>query len=167
MKKERDKKEWVMESRKVYMAGKLFSEADISQRLLEFDKLAELSDDLKLGLDIFTPIKAPQNDKSKLPTSADIFLGDEEELMSAGVIFADLADEDAGVMMELGMVIHTKAKIYPYLSDIRIGTAGKYEGHYIPFGYNQFVIGGLEFYGHKVYPSFQDALDAFEKDTEC
>ncbi|NLZ83700.1 MAG: nucleoside 2-deoxyribosyltransferase [Clostridiales bacterium] len=162
----RNKKEWEINNKKVYMAGKLFSEADINQRLLEFDRLEAAGKNWGLDLDIFTPIKAPQNDKSLLPTSEDIFVGDEEELMVAGVVFADLADQDPGVMMELGMVIHKDTKIYPYLSDIRIGTSGKYEGNRIPFGYNQFVIGGLEIYGNKVYPSFNDALDAFIEEHE-
>lgn len=148
---------------KVYMAGPLFTEAEVAQRLLEARLLEEVMDELGIEHDLFSPINAPINDKSTLPTALDIFEGDERELMASNVIFADLSHEDAGVMMELGMVLLNKnIKIYPYLSDIRIATAGEYEGHYVPFGYNQFVIGGLEKYGHTIYPSFEKALNAFK-----
>lgn len=150
---------------KIYMAGPLFSEAEVNQRLLEAELLENVILENEIKHEVFSPINAPQNDKSKLPTADDIFLGDETELMQSAVVFADLDGEDAGVMMELGMVFTDKdVKIYPYLSDIRVGTAGKYDGRYVPFGYNQFVIGGLEHYGHTVYPSFKDALDAYERD---
>lgn len=184
---------------KVYMAGKLFNDADVAQRLKEYKELQNVYSELGIQANIFTPILAPQNDKAKLPTSRDIFLGDEEELMKANVIFADLADEDAGVMMELGMVLRRDKEIkeshdeltrqlrelavsediiskleaptknvmiYPYLSDIRMATAGKYIGKYVPFGFNQFVVGGLEEYDFKVYTSFDEALSAYKKALE-
>lgn len=150
--------------KKIYMAGKLFSEADQIQRQREFDKLDKVIKEINVDDDIFTPIHAPVNDKSKLPTARDIFSFDEEKLMEADVIFADLADEDAGVMMELGMVVHKDVKVYAYLPDIRIPTAGNYDGIYVPFGYNQFVIGGLEKYFDKVYLSFDEALEAYKAD---
>lgn len=150
---------------KVYMAGPLFSEAEVNQRLLECKLIEGVIKDNGFDHEVFSPINAPSNDKSKLPTAKEVFLADEIELMQSKVIFADLSNEDAGVMMELGMVIHDEnVKIYPYLSDIRIGTNGEYDGIYVPYGYNQFVIGGLEHYGHKVYSSFQEALNAYKKD---
>lgn len=150
---------------KIYMAGPLFSEAEVNQRLLEAELLEEVIVNNEIKHEVFSPINAPINDKSKLPTAEDVFLGDEKELLESGVVFADLANEDAGVMMELGMVLYDKdVKVYPYLSDIRLGTNGEYDGNRVPFGYNQFVIGGLEHYGHKVYPSFKDALKAYEVD---
>ena len=182
---------------KIYMAGPLFNEAEVAQRIKEYELLKEVNEEINVGLEIFTPILAPQNDKSKLPTSQDIFKGDEDELMESAVIFADLSNEDAGVMMELGMVLRRDreiqetydnivsqlkalnveqdiidkvevpvkgAKIYPYLSDIRIVTAGRYEGKYVPFGSNQFVIGGLEEYGFKVFYSYLHALEAYKAD---
>ena len=149
---------------KCYMAGKLFSEADISQRLKEYELLKRLHEELEVERYIFSPIKSPVNDKSTLPTSKDIFKTDERELMESDVIFVDLTDEDPGVMMELGMVIHRDVKIYSYLSDIRINTAGNYEGINIPYGFNQFVIGGLEVYTGKVYASFEEALESYKQD---
>lgn len=160
---------------KIYMAGPLFSEAYVNQRVLEAKMIQKVIDENKTGHEVFSPINAPINDKSKLPSAEDIFLGDTVQLLESEVIFADLTYEDAGVMMELGMVILDEdVKIYPYLSDIRLGTAGRYDGNRVPFGYNQFVIGGLEYEGkilenlekrgHKVYSSFQEALDAYKKD---
>lgn len=146
------------------MAGPLFTEAEVSQRLKEYELLEKVNKKIGSEIEVFTPILAPQNDKSKLPTAKDIFEGDEDELMESTVVFADLTHEDAGVMMELGMVLYKDIKIYPYLTDIRLSTAGEYDGLYVPFGYNQFVIGGLEKYFGTVYQSFQDALDAYEKD---
>lgn len=150
--------------KKIYMAGPLFSEAEVNQRLRECALLQKSIKDRDLHYKVFSPINAPQNDKSKLPTAKDIFLGDEKELMESAVIFADLSGEDAGVMMELGMVIHKDIKIYAYLTDIRMATAGNYEKEHIPWGYNQFVIGALEQYNHKIYYSFNEALEAYEVD---
>lgn len=150
---------------KIYMAGPLFSEAEVNQRFLEYNLLKEVIDKNNINHEIFSPINAPQNDKSKLPTAKDIFLGDETELMKSKVVFANLDGEDAGVMMELGMILNNDfVKIYPYLTDIRVGTAGEYDGHYVPFGYNQFIIGALEYHGHTIYPSFQEALKVYEED---
>ena len=126
------------------MAGPLFSEAEVNQRLLEYKLITRSIRRKHIDHEVFSPIKAPQNDKSKLPTAKDIFLGDEKELMESKVIFTDLSGEDARVMMELEMVIHDEnVKIYPYLTDIRLGNAGEYDKQYVPFGYNQFVIGTL------------------------
>lgn len=146
---------------KIYMAGKLFSEADQNQRKLEYEKLSSANLAYNVEREIFSPFMADINDKSKLPTSLDIFNGDERELMTSDVIFADLADGDIGVAMELGMVIHKNVRVYAYLSDIRIKTAGEYEEIHVPYGYNQFVIGGIEKYFKKVYGSFDEALNAY------
>lgn len=150
---------------KIYMAGPLFTEAEVNQRLLEYKMMKELIGSINLDGLVFSPIMAPQNDKSKLPTAKDIFVGDESELMNSNVVFADLSGEDAGVMMELGMVLYKDIKIYPYLTDIRMATAGEYDKEHIPWGYNQFVIGALEEYNHKIYYSFKEALEAYKADN--
>lgn len=150
--------------KKIYMAGKLFSQADQAQRQKEYDLLVEINEELGVDYEVYSPIHAPINDKSKLPSALDVFNGDEKELMESSVVFADLADEDPGVMMELGMVLLEDIRVYAYLSDIRIGTSGEYNGIYVPFGYNQFVIGGLEKYFGKVYLSFEEALEAYKED---
>lgn len=148
------------------MAGKLFSQADQAQRQKEYDLLVEINQELGVDYEVYSPIHAPINDKSKLPSALDVFNGDEKELMESSVVFADLADEDPGVMMELGMVLLEDIRVYAYLSDIRIGTSGEYNGIYVPFGYNQFVIGGLEKYFGKVYLSFGEALEAYKEDIK-
>lgn len=153
------------ELEKIYMAGPLFSEAEVNQRLLEARLLEYENAEHGLKFEVFSPINAPVNDKSKLPTAEDIFVADESALMLSSVVFADLSGQDAGVMMELGMVIHEETiNIYPYLSDIRLENSGDYDKQHVPFGYNQFIIGGLERYGHKVYFSFKEALDAYLED---
>lgn len=149
---------------KVYMAGKLFSDADQRQRMLEYKLLEVAHVENHIDREIFSPIYAEVNDKSKLPTALDIFNTDERELMESDAIFADLADGDIGVAMELGMVIHKDVKVYAYLPDMRIESAGRYEGIHVPYGYNQFVIGGLEKYFGKVYSNFNEALEAYMKD---
>ena len=151
--------------KKVYMAGPLFSAAEACQRLREYGLIKEAVKSNNTGHEVFSPIMAPQNDKKNLPTAEEIFLGDEDELLDSEVVFADLDGEDAGVMMELGMVLYNaNVKIYPYLTDIRVATAGEYNKHHVPFGYNQFVIGALEHYGHKIYSSFESALEDYKKD---
>lgn len=149
---------------KIYMAAPLFSEPEVNQRILEYNSIMRVIKENRFKHEVFAPINAPHNDKSKLQSSENIFVVDEEYLMPADVVFADITGEDAGVMMELGMVIRSGVKIYPYLTDIRLQTAGEYDKHYVPFGYNQFVIGGLERYGHKIHYSFKEALDSYVKD---
>lgn len=147
---------------KVYMAGKLFSEADQTQRQKEYDLLKKVHLENGVNREIFSPIHAEINDKSKMPTSLDIFNGDERHLMESQVVFADIADSDIGVAMELGMVLHDEeVEVYAYLSDIRVESAGEYSGIHVPYGYNQFVVGGIEKYFGKIYPNFNSALEAY------
>lgn len=166
----------------IYLAGSLFSEAEVNQRLKE-GKI--LNDSLSETHTYFNPIEAPINDKAKLPTSLDIFMGDTLEVLKSDVVIADLANEDAGVMMELGIAWALdnvarllegagltdaqkeyftnhgvkEKKVYAVLSDIRVGTAGEYNGIDIPFGYNQYVIGGIKNMGGRVYSKFSDVVD--------
>lgn len=149
---------------KIYMAGKLFSEADRTQRKIEYERLKLTNQKYHIDKEIFSPIFADVNDKSKLPSSLDIFNADERELMESDVIFADISDGDEGVMMELGMVLLTGVKVYAYISDIRIESAGEYDGIQVPFGYNQFVVGGLKKYHGGVHLSFDSALKEYIRD---
>lgn len=154
----------IQPKKKAYMAGKLFSDADQAQRQREYDLLVAANKKHNIDRDIFSPIHAPINDKSTLPSARNIFDGDELPLLESDVIFADLADGDVGVAMELGMVLYRDVKIYAYLSDIRIPTAGEYDGIYVPYGHNQFQIGGIEKYFDKVYLSFDEALKDYIED---
>lgn len=117
------------------------------------------------GLEIFNPITNPFNDKSTLPKATDIFEGDYRVIRDLTKHFIVNLDNplDSGVMMELGQVLQMiengeDIEVYPVLSDIRIGTAGEYSDVNIPWGYNQYVIGALEYYGIHIYGSFDAAL---------
>lgn len=59
---------------KVYMAGPLFSEAEVNQRLLECKLIEGIIKDNGIDHEVFSPINAPSNDKSKLPTAKEVFL---------------------------------------------------------------------------------------------
>ena len=164
-----------MNKKKLYLAGSLFSEAEISQRIKEGNLLESLT-----NYEIYNPITAPCNDKEKLPTSKDIFWGDTSEVLKSDVVVADMSNQnDLGVAMELGITfmcnhIHKLAnegltleeildecknkKVYAHLSDIRKATSHKYQGNHIPWGYNQFVIGGVEEVGD-IYNNFQEILN--------
>lgn len=48
-------------------------------------------------------------------------------------------------------------EVYAHLSDLRVSTSGEYDGVHVPFGYNQYVVGGVEQMG-KIYPSFEDIM---------
>lgn len=174
-----------------YLAGSLFSEAEVNQRLLEGKILKKRTPDI----DWYNPIEAPCNDKSKLPTAEDIFLGDTNEIIKSEYIIADLSNNDPGVMMELGVAwglqqaykaicniasdynitIPTEAwydlfgygvkprDVQAVLSDIRLGTAHEYKGRYIPMSFNQYVIGGIENMGGIVNPSFEEAIENLDR----
>ena len=170
-----------------YIAGSLFSEAEIRQRLYEGEALKNCTKD---RVEWFNPIEAPCNDKSKLPTAEDIFSGDTAEILKCDYIVADLSNNDPGVMMELGVawglnhcfksLLETfdefginppvdfwdsmikkgikPKEVHAVLSDIRIGNAHEYKGIKIPMSYNQYVIGGIENMGGKVHSSFDDVV---------
>lgn len=170
-----------------YIAGKLFKKADQVQRIYEKERLSEEI----ITVNFFNPLTDnPDNDKSKLPTAADIFNGDTQKVVDSKFMVAELDDEDPGVMMELGiayginyvldfisdmlqqgfsegLILDVLIKKIPYkevfahLSDLRLGTTGEYDGKYVPFGYNQFVIGGVEQMG-TIYNSFEDVVEALK-----
>ena len=71
---------------KLYLAGALFNEAEVAQRLKEGKLLKE-----KFGerLSVFNPIEQPFNeDKQTLPTPQDIFNGDTEAVKNCDIFFA-------------------------------------------------------------------------------
>lgn len=179
---------------KGYIAGSLFSEAEIAQRLKE----GQLLRDRFPEIEWFNPIEAPINDKAKLPTAADIFKGDTDAILDSKYIVADLANNDPGVMYELGMAWGLnyaaialesfinkiapqntellmkamegygveKKVVLTVSSDIRQANAGEYDGKYVPFGLNQFVVGGIESMNGKIFPCFSDILEAKESKDE-
>ena len=173
-----------MRKEKLYLAGSLFSEAEINQRLKEGNMLESMT-----AYEVFNPITAPCNDKDKLPTAGDIFFGDTSEVIKSDVVIANLDHEDPGVMAELGISwgleyaysvlldLYTHGyiteealseardrgvknkKVIAVAYDLREGTAGEYNGIHIPFGRNQFVIGMIEdFVDGTIVEEFEEAI---------
>lgn len=142
---------------KVYLAGGLFNEAEVAQRLKE-GKI--LRDRIK-GIDLFNPIEQPFNEnKEKLPTPLDIFNGDTNAVLNADVFLADITNDDPGVMVELGIALSNGKKIIAINSDIRLKSASKYE---IPtYAINHYVLGAILKYGVLVY-SFEEAVKELER----
>lgn len=142
---------------KVYLAGGLFNEAEVAQRLKE-GKI--LRDRIK-GIDLFNPIEQPFNEnKEKLPTPLDIFNGDTNAILNADVFLADITNDDPGVMVELGIALSNGKKIIVINSDIRLKSANKYE---IPtYAINHYVLGAILKYGVLVY-SFEEAVKELER----
>ena len=162
-------------NKKIYLAGSLFSESEIAQRVKEENLL------VAQGYEVFNPITCNKaNDKSKNPTAHDIFWGDTEEILTSDIVVADISNPlDCGVQNELGMVwalnyIHKlakegfdletilnmipKKKVVAHLSDIRKATAHNYKGNYIPWGINQFEVGMIEDTGC-IKDNFAEVLD--------
>lgn len=181
--------------KKGYIAGSLFNEAEVSQRLLEGDLLREFTG---TKIDWYNPIEQPCNEKSDLPTAMDIFKADTEAVIEADYIVADMTNNDTGVAMELGIAYglqYAKAildemfrnadpelrqqinylankhgiknkNIYAVYSDIRMANAGEYNGVKVPYGTNQYVVGGLECMNGYFANTFKDALDELVSDLK-
>ena len=142
---------------KVYLAGGLFNEAEVAQRLKE----GQILRDRIKGIDLFNPIEQPFNEnKEKLPTPLDIFNGDTNAILNADVFLADITNDDSGVMVELGIALSNGKKIIAINSDIRLKSASKYE---IPtYAINHYVLGAILKYGVLVY-SFEEAVKELER----
>jgi nucleoside 2-deoxyribosyltransferase family protein len=142
---------------KVYLAGGLFNEAEVAQRLKEGKILRERIE----GIDLFNPIEQPFNEnKEKLPTPLDIFNGDTNAILNADVFLADITNDDPGVMVELGIALSNGKKIIAINSDIRLKSANKYD---IPtYAINHYVLGAILKYGVLVY-SFEEAVKELER----
>ena len=189
--------------KKGYIAGALFKEADVKQRIYEGEKIKKAVGD---KIDFFNPITDnPSNDKSTLPTAESIFKNDTQKIIDSNYIFAELDGEDAGVMAELGIAwginfmretikqiikyklsfsdsekdfeilmellkslleVVPEKEIIAHLTDIRVETAGKYNGIYVPYGYNQYVIGMIEGMGGIICNSVDNAIKEIEKKVE-
>lgn len=138
---------------KVYLAGALFNEAEIAQRMKEGKILKERFPKLS----IFNPIEQPFNEhKETLPTPQEIFHADTKAVRECDIFIADITNEDAGVMVELGIAIERKVPIIIGInSDIRLASANQYD---IPtYGLNHYVLGGLLEHGYFVR-SFEEAM---------
>ena len=163
-----------MRKEKLYLAGSLFSEAEINQRIKEGNMLESMT-----AYEVFNPILAPVNDKDKIPNANDLFWGDTSEILESSVVVADISNNDVGVACEMGiawacnylhylveggyslqdiLMIMKKKHIYAHLSDIRKNTSHMYRGNYVPWGTNQFLIGCIEDTG-EIKDNFQEVLN--------
>lgn len=164
--------------KKIYIAGSLFNEAEVAQRKKEENLLREIGYE-----NIYNPINAPCNDKAKLPTCADIFWGDTEEILSSDIVVADITNQaDLGVACELGIIwtinyLHKlkeeglnldeilkkypKKELIAVNSDIRKGTAHNYKCDEVPIGFNQYMIGLIKDIGI-IKNNFSELLDELE-----
>lgn len=172
---------------KGYIAGSLFNEAEVNQRLKEGQMLRDKG---CKEIEWFNPIEQPCNDKSKLVTSEDIFKADTQAVIDADFIIADITNNDVGVAMELGIAYglqyaravvdemfknsspRTRAQIshllevngikeknvYAVNSDIRMANAGKYNGIHVPYGVNQYLVGGIECMNGVFVNKFEEAI---------
>lgn len=143
----------------IYNAGPLFTEADQAQRLKEQTFFDELQ-----GVTVFNPLTSPFNEDAN--SAAKIYQGDNKPIQEANVFFFDLATNDPGTLVELGMVIQkiedgADLHVYPVISDFRVEGRTGYQSTYYPVGYNSFLIGALDSNNIKIYNSFKEAFDAF------
>lgn len=149
--------------KKIYLAGSLFNDAEVAQRLKEG---AILRSRFAGDVDVFNPIEQPFNDKAaSLPTAQEIFRGDTKEVMKCDIFLADVSNPlDAGVFVELGIAMHRemmgeRVDIICVNSDIRFANANKYD--ITPVGMNHYVLGGI--LDHGIYvSSFKEATDIIE-----
>lgn len=146
---------------KIYIAGSMFSEAEIAARLKEEELIKQTIPDVE----IYNPISAPFNtNKSALPSPQEIYKGDYKEIFDCDVLLADLGCfYDGGLMMEIGIAAALNETvrqdnpifILGVLSDIRLSSANAYD---IPsFGYNHMVLGGVLEWG-AIRGSLKDAV---------
>lgn len=151
----------------IYIAGPLFSEADIIQRRKEAAGLREVLDQKGLTYYICNPIDLPF-DNTQVLSSREIFLADYGHLDIANVFFFDLSGNDTGTLVELGNVIEKyhhdrNLRIYPVFSDLRLAR-NQAAGLECPVGYNSYVVGCLSANEITCYRSFSEALTQFVKD---
>lgn len=150
---------------KIYMAGSLFSEAEIVGRKHEYQIIKKAFP----NADIFSPVMADFNTSkdTMLPTAIDIYEGDFKEIKSSDYVILDFGDiHDPGVNGEAGLIAglnHAAAKrIIPIaiISDIRLGSSNKYQ--IPPYGINHFQLGLVQSEGF-VVGSLSEAIEKIKK----
>ena len=169
-----------MKKEKVYIAGSLFNEAEIAQRLKEERLLRGIGFE-----NIYNPINAPCNEKANLPTCTDIFYGDTERILESEIVTVDITNPaDQGISNELGIIwmcnyIHRlkeqgltleeiteripRKQLIAVNSDIRKATAHYYQGDEIPVGINQYQIGLIKDIG-VIKNNFNELLEELKSE---
>ncbi|SHJ40664.1 Nucleoside 2-deoxyribosyltransferase [Clostridium cavendishii DSM 21758] len=170
------------EQKLLYLAGKLFKDADINQRLYEEKLINEKCNQAGKEINIYNPINNDEITFDSNTNANKIFMGDLNSLAKSNVVLAELDDEDSGTMYELGIVTGInliydllkegytmdqimkaipKKDIYAHMSDIRQDRLGSKDA---PWGINQFVVGGIEFNEHgKILKHVEEAIDEIVK----
>ena len=152
----------------IYVAGPLFTEYEMKQRREEGKLIRKLMDSLNLEYEIGNPIDfgiTPNDEIKGQPEPKVIFETDAKFIDKTNVFFFDLANNDTGTHVEIGMAIQKlrageKVSIYPVHSDFRT-TSNSRLGFHSTIGFNAFAIGAFEQYGIKIYHSFNEALEVF------
>ena len=117
----------------LYIAGSLFNEAEVNQRIKEGNMIESLT-----NYQVYNPIQAPCNIKDNLPSSKEIFWGDTKEILKSDTVVADISNQsDPGTAAELGIV---------------------WACNYIPWGCNQYLVGMVEDMGI-IKNNFQEVLN--------
>jgi len=177
---------------KGYIAGSLFNEAEKAQRLHEEKVLKELTmdsvdwyspvsakvndkDKLPTAKEIFN------GDTIAIIHSdiifADLTNGDTGVAMELGVsygiqyarsimdgILEHQPDEVRQAFNSLMDLSGIKFKAtYGVCSDIRVLTANKYDGIHVPYGLNQYVVGGMESMDSIIVSNFNGAVEVFKE----
>ena len=145
----------------LYVSGKLFKKADIDARLEEGKKIRAISS----NIDVYNPIENELDGKKRIALNVvDLFLKDTNAVLDSKYIFAELDDEDPGVMAELAIawtINHIRdflknnskddfLKKFPrkdilcHLTDIRYQIEDKFKGIDVPVAINQFIVGMIK-----------------------
>lgn len=180
-----------MTNKKGYIAGKLFKQGDIKQRLYEDDlvkkRLTEIdfynpiaNDEINKKSNLPTAKEIYDGDTKKVLESHYLLaeLDDEDpgtiaEISQCHMVNL-LKDKIRSIRGQYGNLTIDELmefldkevpdkKIFTHLSDIRVSTSGEYDGKYVPFGINQYVVGLIEEYGN-IYPSAEEAINQIKVD---
>lgn len=168
---------------RIYQGGSLFDSKEQEWRTKEYNKLIQLE-----GVDVFSPIKQPFNDKANCkPTPNDIYMGDTVAILQSDIVLVDADDiekGDGGMSYEAGLVAGVNI-ILDYLKDNHNDVFEKVKKDIprkttysvysdcrkdsfetkIPnaHGVNHYVYGGLETTGG-IYENFNELYDKLKKD---
>ncbi len=140
------------ESKKIYWANALFSEADRRFNEICADRLREE------GYLVFLPQETSMT-FDKAPTNEQIFKTDTAEILSADVLVAciDQFPIDSGVACEIGVAYASGIPIIGFYTDIRSRREGSGRVYK-----NQYVMGAIEAVGEVVY-SIDQLLQVISK----
>jgi len=155
----------------IYNAGPLFTEYEVKQRKEEGKILRDMlgSTESTVANPIDLPVNPSDENGGMQPVPSEIFEADSIHIDKANVFFFDLANNDPGTLVELGMAVQrirageTDIKIYAVHSDFR-GPSNARKGFESTIGFNSFMTGALFRYDFEIYTSFKDAAEAFRKD---